>query len=52
MKIPKRLILVRYWREGSWGKFAVKTIEHWDRLPREVLVPLLLELELQQDERT
>lgn len=44
MKMAKRLILIRYWWEG--GKFAMRTTEHWDRLPREVLVPLFLELEL------
>lgn len=44
MKMAKRLILIRYW--GERGTFAMRTIEHWDRLPREVLVPLFLELEL------
>lgn len=44
MKMAKRLILIRYW--GERGTFAMRTIEHWDRLPREVLVSLFLELEL------
>lgn len=44
MKMAKRLILIRHWEEK--GKFAMRTIEHQDWLPREVLVPLFLELEL------